>query len=158
MLLLYPVIGKYLQEDFLIYIPLCFYFIAQDIWQVIRHRLIYIPLCFYFICIVIFSVKLNDDLHSTMLLLYRSSSRRTLQAFCDLHSTMLLLYQKRAANIERFAYIYIPLCFYFIWSSDGNSVSCKHIYIPLCFYFIGTTMANRPGEYAFTFHYASTLS
>ena len=54
----------------------------------------------------------------------------------NLHSTMLLLYRRR---IERRCFqnnIYIPLCFYFIGNGTRRATKKDVIYIPLCFYFI----------------------
>ena len=142
-----------------IYIPLCFYFIVASIGLTVASIIIYIPLCFYFIfqaCII--SEVINDNLHSTMLLLYL------------LHYLLINL----------FKIIYIPLCFYFIGVTSMCISGSSCIYIPLCFYFIhrekdrGVLFHNLhstmlllypllsfhilPYLCTFTFHYASTLS
>ena len=76
---------------------------------------IYIPLCFYFI-------RKRDEksvpgtlyLHSTMLLLYLRPAQIVHHIQPDLHSTMLLLYLNWVLAALATAFIYIPLCFYFI--------------------------------------------
>ena len=75
-------------------------------------------------------------LHSTMLLLYRFPSRLCALSFKDLHSTMLLLY--------RFWRIRRPLLHLYLHSTMLLLYRCRYypcswylpIYIPLCFYFI----------------------
>ena len=116
------------------------------------------------------------NLHSTMLLLYRSS-RRILQAgHIHLHSTMLLLYRipssrltvsplwftfHYASTLSEFAlfifillyFIYIPLCFYFIILPLLPGRQESAIYIPLCFYFI----ADHPSMPESALHLHSTM-
>ena len=58
-------------------------------------------------------------LHSTMLLLYRASLRDQEFQHFHLHSTMLLLYRGKGWNTKAAEPIYIPLCFYFIGSDLG---------------------------------------
>ena len=58
----------------------------------------------------------------------------------------------------RIILIYIPLCFYFIYSDFEDDRMSDYIYIPLCFYFIKEHPECVSDEYSFTFHYASTLS
>ena len=77
---------------------------------------IYIPLCFYFILKDLLNLSDDENLHSTMLLLYPGQIRR----------------------IRWRGPIYIPLCFYFIKMSDSVYALPILIYIPLCFYFIQT--------------------
>ena len=126
MLLLYPRAYQMRTGDYLIYIPLCFYFIRQ--W--FGHPRVRYP-----------------NLHSTMLLLYPPNlTVRYLRAcqftfhyastlsktnhpdalhLTDLHSTMLLLYPAPRAGKASARPIYIPLCFYFIRSKTavGKSYS-----------------------------------
>ena len=94
MLLLYRIINVFFYDRKFIYIPLCFYFI-------VRQKAPITP------CL--------EDLHSTMLLLYRELPRIHTQTEYS---------------------IYIPLCFYFIQASTLTALLDYIIYIPLCFYFI----------------------
>ena len=55
-------------------------------------------------------------------------------------------------------FIYIPLCFYFIWDVRPEAGYIPSIYIPLCFYFIREINGSDRIDLLFTFHYASTLS
>ena len=126
-----------------IYIPLCFYFIDQPVSLRITGFYIYIPLCFYFIRDLEEWIATYYYLHSTMLLLYRStgmikqccSSSFTFHyastlspgrrlapfSFIDLHSTMLLLYLSASTWMTAGYRIYIPLCFYFMFMSEVKS-------------------------------------
>ena len=97
-------------------------------------------------------------LHSTMLLLYLIFNDATEITVQHLHSTMLLLYLKGLQFCLGQAYIYIPLCFYFIEGNAVLPVIRARIYIPLCFYFITETTTDSIFITTFTFHYASTLS
>ena len=124
---------------------------------------IYIPLCFYFI-VTRFSVsdgsyiftfhyastlseiretreKMLKDLHSTMLLLYRSPCRTGSILHFYLHSTMLLLYLNRNGCNDpfwsEFTFHYASTLSY---SAHSSNLLIK-IYIPLCFYFITTKRA-----------------
>ena len=105
MLLLYSVPDYFVEVDFFIYIPLCFYFIICLDWESNQNSQIYIPLCFYFI-----------PNHSVM----------APQFFTNLHSTMLLLYSCTLhVVIPSGPVIYIPLCFYFIPDAgrfDGTQI------------------------------------
>ena len=144
-----------------------------------RSFVIYIPLCFYFILSSPFSGFFLENLHSTMLLLYLFTYifRQCLSAFTfhyastlsagnaldsvkdflftfhyastlsdiyfqryyaslNLHSTMLLLYPSDFICLQQTGKIYIPLCFYFIGKTVAWRVGRRIIYIPLCFYFI----------------------
>ena len=103
-----------------------------------RLRQIYIPLCFYFI-------PLRAVQHcrwSTFTFHYASTlsdlaNRLTWTMIRDLHSTMLLLYRSlRTCECGDWNWIYIPLCFYFISRQHKMAVRYLQIYIPLCFYFI----------------------
>ena len=116
-----------------------------------------------------------------MLLLYLVCNAFLRRQAAHLHSTMLLLYPKWDKLEKRNGQIYIPLCFYFIYStpvlyrlcicylhstmlllypqiSEDEVNELSHIYIPLCFYFIRIEPYKHGREAAFTFHYASTLS
>ena len=76
-----------------IYIPLCFYFISSNRSLIPINQLIYIPLCFYFIDVVLAPCAFRaNNLHSTMLLLYRLLRLQYRAKRIYLHSTMLLLY------------------------------------------------------------------
>ena len=127
-------------------------------------------------------------------------SRNSLSDRTHLHSTMLLLYRFTTRDDGLNTIIYIPLCFYFISAAFLVEVSDLYlhstmlllypknrflfmdinlIYIPLCFYFIRYPLSfvrsdvylhstmlllylkscDHFGDYIkFTFHYASTLS
>ena len=128
----------------IIYIPLCFYFIAEPPPHRTDRGAIYIPLCFYFIpasgcmfafqgiftfhyasTLSFFSVIIICkvlDLHSTMLLLYRYYLIPLYHHYLHLHSTMLLLYlaDRPGGRPDRDP-IYIPLCFYFIEDRAGTA-------------------------------------
>ena len=126
-----------------IYIPLCFYFID---WSSVRSKnygLIYIPLCFYFICIhrVIFRQKIliYIPLCFYFILCIHAGHWR----FFNLHSTMLLLYRSVWDIGWLYKRIYIPLCFYFIFPMISPCDCNAFIYIPLCFYFIRIQMASE---------------
>ena len=54
--------------------------------------LLYIPLCFYYIATLISSFSVPASLHSTMLLLYPCPTHYIFHGILPLHSTMLLLY------------------------------------------------------------------
>ena len=123
---------------------------------------------------------MEKNLHSTMLLLYlwswwrmwKKSSRFTfhyastlsrcirlrLHRDIYLHSTMLLLYQEIFRPPDCRSVIYIPLCFYFIWTgipdilfTDCHLHSTMLLLYPNLLLRIAMTAT-------FTFHYASTLS
>ena len=120
---------------------------------------IYIPLCFYFI-------RYSPFIHpssKSFTFHYASTLSNELtfvfNQITHLHSTMLLLYPTSSTYFAiPFSYIYIPLCFYFIGDSTGKEVCTRYIYIPLCFYFIGGWPCSWRAPAVFTFHYASTLS
>ena len=114
MLLLYRKNTGYYTRGFIIYIPLCFYFIWPSAPECRLWQGIYIPLCFYFI-----RCRLPVHLHIT-----------------HLHSIMLLLYREPRCSSNRRKRIYIPLCFYFIPTAHTITAITSRIYIPLCFYFI----------------------
>ena len=123
----------------------------------------------------------TDNLHSTMLLLYRA---HLLHQGSPMSIYIPLCFYFIIGRILSHVFgikIYIPLCFYFIKCRLSSMVMQGIIYIPLCFYFIHqrqmcrvatcvhlhSTMLllyrsrrqNRPRMISrFTFHYASTLS
>ena len=118
-------------------------------------------------------------LHSIMLLLYRQMESNIMCQHQNLHSIMLLLYLDLDISIhlnagftfhyastlsgsEEFQmfqdFIYIPLCFYFIYACRTSTAYIYSIYIPLCFYFIEELGILTQLGFRFTFHYASTLS
>ena len=128
-------------------------------WLVIFRKNIYIPLCFYFIIFWSYCPFIRiSNLHSTMLLLYPHwgagtpgrGSRFTFHYASTLSSLLI--------DQEVKKYIYIPLCFYFIDQQRTTTDRICFIYIPLCFYFIYNIKEFRTSVFAFTFHYASTLS
>ena len=98
------------------------------------------------------------DLHSTMLLLYLKAARIRNYSELYLHSTMLLLYRGEGGKYRGRGFIYIPLCFYFIWC--GEYMTQKwHIFT----FHYASTLSQPTSEtqyflYAVTFHYASTFS
>ena len=198
--------GVYDVGCFFIYIPLCFYFIGVPTFSFSLSIHIYIPLCFYFIRYNIDrSLVISPNLHSTMLLLYRTAQTEEaiwfIQFTFHYASTLSLChmiiwsttstftfhyastlsrrpgYRNRkigalftfhyASTLSLFwrisfslrAWIYIPLCFYFIGTNALPADYPIEIYIPLCFYFISARCGNRYQNFLlFTFHYASTLS
>ena len=127
----------------------------------------------------VFRPDIIMHLHSIMLLLYRGSrmaERRELKSTfhyastlsktydlatkvnSNLHSIMLLLYRIALPGVILCFFIYIPLCFYFIYSGCRKKTPVICIYIPLCFYFIYLLHVFRSNALSSTFHYASTLS
>ena len=179
MLLLYPELATNVAEKYIIYIPLCFYFIGKSTRKNEQKR----------------------DLHSTMLLLYRSSVLGIQSRKGNLHSTMLLLYREKqqdTALFQSFTFHYAStlsahvhgdkppsmsftfhyastlsmnskmiskvqtnlhstmLLLYQSWLTSRTPLSL--IYIPLCFYFIYSLWHQAVLNRQFTFHYASTLS
>ena len=84
---------------------------------------------------------------------------RTQQRCWTLHSTMLLLYLWKIVWFSNLAFLYIPLCFYYIFFADCFIVGINHLYIPLCFYYIKRPRGRTTDPWRnFTFHYASTIS
>ena len=81
---------------------------------------------------------------------------------CDmrptLHSTMLLLYLTSSLKESSPFRLYIPLCFYYIHSVPWKESPWFLLYIPLCFYYIDCVIFSLTRDYCFTFHYASTIS
>ena len=141
---------------------------------------IYIPLCFYFIVWAFCSDKQRNTWFTFH---YASTLSRSILSIISadtyLHSTMLLLYLVRVLRFVVLSFIYIPLCFYFIylqaheWRLDSgftfhyaSTLSSGDFFreIPitdlhstmLLLYPYATAHARQPAE--FTFHYASTLS
>ena len=182
MLLLYPV-NSLVRGSFLffIYIPLCFYFIAESTKgsQGERDHLHSIMLLLYLIadlCMtnlnvstfhyastlsrqVIFSKVLIIYLHSIMLLLYREWGLTDTQYVCDLHSIMLLLYPgyplARLLFVSPSTFHYASTLSNLVWTGH---ICRSRIYIPLCFYFIFPAHTGWSPACPSTFHYASTLS
>ena len=97
-------------------------------------------------------------LHSTMLLLYQMKTGSYYGILLNLHSTMLLLYRSAHWRWSQGCWIYIPLCFYFIFFVNfSHSISSK-----FTFHYASTLSESRAEgriwPHSFTFHYASTLS
>ena len=100
---------------FLIYIPLCFYFIKEVSENLRNFCCIYIPLCFYFIFIRSDRLRSRFHLHSTMLLLYPAPERKAvIPGYLFTFHYASTLSDIRAGNKPAGKDIYIPLCFYFI--------------------------------------------
>ena len=158
MLLLYRTWVSVWLSIWLIYIPLCFYFIGDDESRCVRCWWIYIPLCFYFILrkrsLRQGSFKFTFHYASTLSKKTRQSARYA--STFTFHYASTLSEWKR--KIRALPIIYIPLCFYFIIDTLSFSEYEKLIYIPLCFYFIEHTCFIKVLQCQFTFHYASTLS
>ena len=92
-----------------------------------------------------------------MLLLYHAGTPLIFCSNTDLHSIMLLLY--RTAALSRLPKW--PFTFHYASTLSGTAEfvePLKYIYIPLCFYFINYTAKTSMRKVEFTFHYASTLS
>ena len=121
----------------MIYIPLCFYFIALLICNTRCLPQIYIPLCFYFI-------------------MMPQEKKITLSQ--HLHSTMLLLYLIPLLRVVSKVLIYIPLWFYFITHRNLNAHGRNlHLHSTMLLLYLGKTLATLRKN-KLTFHYASTLS
>ena len=157
MLPLYPNIAVLWKIANSIYIPLCFYFIQERLWQcshisylhstmlLLYHILntiffycffIYIPLCFYFI--------------------WSGTPRSFLQGTFTFHYASTLSKSWNSGQCSDV--IYIPLCFYFITVAP----LLISILVKFTFHYASTLSANgscySQASYKFTFHYASTLS
>ena len=77
----------------------------------------------------------------------------------DLHSTMLLLYRIKRANKRSKSAIYIPLCFYFIRDQSFRGTQhLLHLHSTMLLLYLTFNFVDRLHPFAFTFHYASTLS
>ena len=98
----------------------------------------------------------------------------------NLHSTMLLLYRTRRKRRNHANNIYIPLCFYFIFLGHLNafsgseftfhyastlsfiaspvSATAAYLHSTMLLLYPETVNIMGPQGPAFTFHYASTLS
>ena len=179
MLLLYPRRTGTYRRRLRIYIPLCFYFIFAELFDIKvgfqstfhyastlslqpsrlqRYKQIYIPLCFYFI--PAWSLPLRSPPSST----FHYASTLSADYFgvdikyFYLHSIMLLLYPLHWTLFPLPFQIYIPLCFYFIGYPVHALPHLRGIYIPLCFYFITVSLSSPFVSILSTFHYASTLS
>ena len=100
-----------------IYIPLCFYFIQYLQQDLAQGFAIYIPLCFYFICRGKNHCELWRWIYIPLCFYFINLRRLCLPKLpIHLHSTMLLLYRKTDYEEDVGVLIYIPLCFYFIIS------------------------------------------
>ena len=96
----------------------------------------------------------------------------------NLHSNMFLLFDKPFQRLERYGFIYIPICFYyFLLFKEANAsptpftfqyVSIiseetatlekfKEIYIPICFYYFSMRHPITSLTYVFTFQYVSII-
>ena len=139
MLLLYQTTTTLSVGTMIIYIPLCFYFISTAEYQISRlmQNLHSTMLLLYQVIGIDLGIT-TLHLHSTMLLLYQPSSlyvfrvrdeftfhyastlsvfrKNMLSIHLNLHSTMLLLYRRCGERMLRRKQIYIPLCFYFIFT------------------------------------------
>ena len=181
MLLLYRLNRHHIKEVIIIYIPLCFYFIALP--RSYRHRdhpnLHSTMLLLYHDRTAVLNVK-KHNLHSTMLLLYQIAQMQIQAQVQDLHSTMLLLYPCPRTSLpssNQDLHSTMLLLYPIQWSSlGGTNLFTFHyastlseqasvgrmesilIYIPLCFYFIFLLALSGLPPFTFTFHYASTLS
>ena len=123
-------------------------------------RCIYIPLCFYYISQdVTFDPEDPANLHSTMLLLYLVLLLPARPSALHLHSTMLLLYRKRIEQhtLKRY-YLHSTMLLLYRASPQHMLHHISIIYIPLCFYYISTCQTALSICMTFTFHYASTIS
>ena len=145
-----------------------------------KRILLYIPLCFYYIQpICTPDVPTKATLHSTMLLLYHSTRSGAERYISTLHSTMLLLYPRKMREWIDRVYLYIPLCFYYIYSHNrlcrllsaftfhyASTISrSQHMYLNTDITLHSTMLLLYPDSHAltpfffdFTFHYASTIS
>ena len=130
----------------------------KDTCQPFSFFFIYIPLCFYFIADH-FSTPRTD---SSFTFHYASTLSRSgiPKATGLLIYIPLCFYFIRPESMERLLQpgIYIPLCFYFIRRFAVVNNRTGFIYIPLCFYFITFRPSSLRLASKFTFHYASTLS
>ena len=143
----------------IIYIPLCFYFIAEPPPHRTDRGAIYIPLCFYFIhhrsagCarrtpftfhyastlsrLPAACLPSREYLHSTMLLLYLILAVTVSVPIFHLHSTMLLLYPDTPkAKPVGFTNLHSTMLLLYLADRPGGRPDRDPIYIPLCFYFI----------------------
>ena len=136
MLLLYPTPASAIRATWVLYIPLCFYFIAEA-----EHFHVSAPIStFHYASTLSLSggrrpvPSSPSTFHyaSTLSLLKLDPTNTQL----SLHSIMLLLYLVRHTSALDIIILYIPLCFYFISSSSSSPQSSS----------------------SSTFHYASTLS
>ena len=101
-------------EKYSIYIPLCFYFIQTKAHRRKEQK----KFTFHYASTLSSqqypSVIRTVNLHSIMLLLYLAQLLAFFHIGNHLHSIMLLLYPNVNAFNRCTAFIYIPLCFYFI--------------------------------------------
>ena len=122
---------------FLIYIPLCFYFIPGAGTTKSTKFFIYIPLCFYFMeC--------------------RLSARQVAAVFTFHYASTLSSYDPIDCVAD---FIYIPLCFYFILlRSAWQSLPGIYLHSTMLLLYPIYGPVTNPQVNIFTFHYASTLS
>ena len=98
-------------------------------------------------------------LHSNMFLLFLYIAERLILCVQNLHSNMFLLFRDthfkdylstkeftfqyvsiisdKTFMFDKFATIYIPICFYYFRIDSPTSISNVSIYIPICFYYFG---------------------
>ena len=165
---------------FLIYIPLCFYFIKEVSENLRNFCCIYIPLCFYFIpgagttkstkffiyiplCFYFMECRLSARQVAAVFTFHYASTLSSydpIDCVADFIYIPLCFYfiKEVSENLRNFCCIYIPLCFYFIPGAGTTKSTKFFIYIPLCFYFMECRLSARQVAAVFTFHYASTLS
>ena len=137
MLLLYPVYRDRPGPAWLIYIPLCFYFIPYTGTVPVLHG----SFTFHYASTLsvpqILDQVLDSHLHSTMLLLYPiMTAMRGCPAMLIYIPLCFYFIVSDRQDAQIVTIIYIPLCFYFIPLATLGCHQSKKIYIPLCFYFI----------------------
>ena len=125
-------------------------------------------------------VKMEQNLHSTMLLLYQQSENLKEKYDQNLHSTMLLLYHLWSQQMMWKLPIYIPLCFYYIDNHGWKIPPCllftfhyastiseperlhrgaaENLHSTMLLLYQVATPASSDAKSKFTFHYASTIS
>ena len=158
MLLLYLKSIKLVHIPEYIYIPLCFYFISISTFFTVTAQ----QFTFHYASTLSIprgceSARIPPfTFHYASTLSNVSSGRQYDRAIFTFHyaSTLSLSFLAFVPPLR----IYIPLCFYFIFSVQFHWADVLQIYIPLCFYFIAFDKNTRMLYIKFTFHYASTLS
>ena len=149
---------RYLSRSFLIYIPLCFYFIYYAISSLVDCINLHSTMLLLYLRVIWPVILRLLHLHSTMLLLYRFLHGSGGVLPLNLHSTMLLLYLEVTINEGLLQYhLHSTMLLLYRMGSDA-SLCPAFIYIPLCFYFILRKEYQNAVLELFTFHYASTLS
>ena len=136
MLLLYRKNASNHPKEACIYIPLCFYFIASGL------GLPPLPMWFtfhYASTLSTSSVRVVSDMfaftfhYASTLSMSRTRLVGTKSTFTFHYASTL---SRIPGRINYESYIYIPLCFYFIFHDLNIPTDYIFIYIPLCFYFI----------------------